>query len=81
LERFAGLVDTVSGDVRAPRRWIRRRRRGGLAGGPSFPRSILPFILRSIAVYGMVSDAAGGRARRRGGGSAPTCRSTSSTAR
>ena len=27
----------------------------GLAGGPSFPGSILPFILRGIAVYGIDS--------------------------
>ena len=29
--------------------------RHGLAGGASFPGSILPFILRSIAVYGIDS--------------------------
>jgi acrylyl-CoA reductase (NADPH) len=58
-ERFAGLVDTVSGVMFA--RALAQVKYGGaaavcgLAGGPSFPGSILPFILRSIAVYGIDS--------------------------
>jgi acrylyl-CoA reductase (NADPH) len=58
-ERFAGLVDTVSGVMFA--RGLAQVKYGGaaavcgLAGGPSFPGSILPFILRSVAVYGIDS--------------------------
>jgi acrylyl-CoA reductase (NADPH) len=58
-ERFAGLVDTVSGAMFA--RALAQVKYGGaaavcgLAAGPSFPGSILPFILRSIAVYGIDS--------------------------
>ena len=58
-ERFAGLVDTVSGVMFA--RALAQVKYGGaaavcgLAGGASFPGSILPFILRSIAVYGIDS--------------------------
>ena len=58
-ERFAGLVDTVSGVMFA--RALAQVKYGGaaavcgLAAGPSFPGSILPFILRSIAVYGIDS--------------------------
>jgi acrylyl-CoA reductase (NADPH) len=58
-ERFAGLVDTVSGVMFA--RALAQVKYGGaaavcgLAAGPAFPGSILPFILRSIAVYGIDS--------------------------
>ena len=58
-ERFAGLVDTVSGVVFA--RALAQIKYGGaaavcgLAGGAAFPGSILPFILRNIAVYGIDS--------------------------
>src|SRR3981081_3176691 len=58
-ERYAGLVDTVSGVMFA--RALAQVKYGGaaavcgLAGGPSFPGSILPFILRGIAVYGIDS--------------------------
>jgi acrylyl-CoA reductase (NADPH) len=58
-ERFAGLVDTVSGVMFA--RALAQVKYGGaaavcgLAAGPSFPGSILPFILRSISVYGIDS--------------------------
>jgi acrylyl-CoA reductase (NADPH) len=58
-ERFAGLVDTVSG-VMFARALAQLKYNGaaavcGLAAGPSFPGSILPFILRNIAVYGIDS--------------------------
>ena len=58
-ERFAGLVDTVSG-VMFSRALAQVKYGGaaavcGLAAGPAFPGSILPFILRSIAVYGIDS--------------------------
>ena len=58
-ERFAGLVDTVSG-VMFAKALAQVKYNGaaavcGLAAGPSFPGSILPFILRSIAVYGIDS--------------------------
>jgi len=58
-ERFAGLVDTVSG-VMFAKALAQVRYNGaaavcGLAAGPSFPGSILPFILRNIAVYGVDS--------------------------
>ena len=58
-ERFAGVVDTVSGVMFA--RALAQVKYGGaaavcgLAAGPSFPGSILPFILRGIAVYGIDS--------------------------
>jgi len=58
-ERFAGLVDTVSGVMFA--RALAQVKYGGaaavcgLAGGAAFPGSILPFILRGIAVYGIDS--------------------------
>lgn len=58
-ERFAGLVDTVSGVMFA--RALAQVKYGGaaavcgLAAGPAFPGSILPFILRGIAVYGIDS--------------------------
>ena len=58
-ERFAGLVDTVSG-VMFAKALAQVKYNGaaavcGLAAGPSFPGSILPFILRNIAVYGIDS--------------------------
>jgi acrylyl-CoA reductase (NADPH) len=58
-ERFAGLVHTVSG-VMFARALAQVKYNGaaavcGLAGGPTFPGSILPFILRNIAVYGIDS--------------------------
>src|SRR6266481_5283351 len=58
-ERYAGLVDTVSGVMFA--RALAQLRYGGaaavcgLAAGPAFPGSILPFILRAITVYGIDS--------------------------
>jgi acrylyl-CoA reductase (NADPH) len=58
-ERFAGLVDTVSGVMFA--RALAQVKYGGaaavcgLAAGPAFPGSILPFILRAITVYGIDS--------------------------
>ena len=58
-ERFAGLIDTVSGVMFA--RSLAQLRYGaaaavcGLAAGPAFPGSILPFILRGITVYGIDS--------------------------
>lgn len=58
-ERYAGLVDTVSGVMFA--RALAQVKYGGaaavcgLAGGASFPGSILPFILRGITVYGIDS--------------------------
>jgi acrylyl-CoA reductase (NADPH) len=58
-ERFAGVVDTVSGVMFA--RALAQVKYGGaaavcgLAGGPSFPGSILPFILRGVSVYGIDS--------------------------
>lgn len=58
-ERFAGLVDTVSG-VMFAKALAQVKYNGaaavcGLAAGPSFPGSILPFILRGITVYGIDS--------------------------
>jgi acrylyl-CoA reductase (NADPH) len=58
-ERFAGLIDTVSG-VMFAKALAQVKYSGaaavcGLAAGPSFPGSILPFILRGIAVYGIDS--------------------------
>jgi acrylyl-CoA reductase (NADPH) len=58
-ERFAGVVDTVSGVMFA--KALAQVKYGGaaavcgLAAGPSFPGSILPFILRGVAVYGIDS--------------------------
>ncbi|MFI5000270.1 MAG: MDR family oxidoreductase [Reyranellales bacterium] len=58
-ERFAGLVDTVSGVMFA--RALAQLKYGGaaavcgLASGPAFPGSILPFILRGVSVYGIDS--------------------------
>jgi len=58
-ERFAGVVDTVSGVMFA--RALAQVKYGGaaavcgLASGPAFPGSILPFILRGISVYGIDS--------------------------
>jgi acrylyl-CoA reductase (NADPH) len=58
-ERFAGLVDTVSGVMFA--KALAQVKYGGaaavcgLAAGPAFPGSILPFILRGITVYGIDS--------------------------
>ncbi|MCX7362863.1 MAG: oxidoreductase [Alphaproteobacteria bacterium] len=55
-ERFAGIVDTVSGVMFA--RALAQLKYGGaaavcgLAAGPAFPGSILPFILRGVSVYG-----------------------------
>ena len=58
-ERFAGVVDTVSG-VMFARALAQVKYAGaaavcGLAAGPSFPGSILPFILRGVSVYGIDS--------------------------
>jgi acrylyl-CoA reductase (NADPH) len=58
-ERYAGVVDTVSGVMFA--RALAQVKYGGaaavcgLAAGPAFPGSILPFILRGISVYGIDS--------------------------
>ncbi|SKA38787.1 putative quinone oxidoreductase, YhdH/YhfP family [Enhydrobacter aerosaccus] len=58
-ERYAGVVDTVSGVMLA--RALAQVKYGGaaavcgLAGGPSFPGSILPFILRGVTMYGIDS--------------------------
>ncbi len=58
-ERYAGLVDAVSGVMFA--RALAQLKYGaaaavcGLAGGASFPGSILPFILRGVTVYGIDS--------------------------
>ena len=58
-ERFAGVVDTVSGVMFA--RALAQVKYGGaaavcgLAAGPAFPGSILPFILRGVSVYGIDS--------------------------
>ena len=58
-ERFAGVVDTVSGVVLA--RALAMVKYGGaaavcgLAAGPAFPGSILPFILRGVSVFGIDS--------------------------
>ncbi|MBV8410873.1 MAG: oxidoreductase [Alphaproteobacteria bacterium] len=58
-ERFAGVVDTVSG-VMFARALAQLKYNGaaavcGLAGGAVFPGSILPFILRNVTVYGIDS--------------------------
>jgi acrylyl-CoA reductase (NADPH) len=58
-ERFAGVVDTVSGVMLA--KALAHVKYGGaaavcgLAGGATFPGSILPFILRGVAMYGIDS--------------------------
>src|SRR6201995_2672550 len=58
-ERYAGVVDTVWGGMLA--RALAQGKYGGaaavcgLAGGPAFPGSILPFILRGVSVYGIDS--------------------------
>ena len=58
-ERYAGVVDTVSGVMFA--RALAQVKYGGaaavcgLASGPAFPGSILPFILRGVSVYGIDS--------------------------
>ncbi len=58
-ERFAGVVDTVSGVMLA--KALAQLRYGGaaavcgLAGGAAFPGSILPFILRGVTMYGIDS--------------------------
>ena len=58
-ERFAGVVDTVSGPLFA--KALAQLKYGGaaaacgLAGSASFPGSILPFILRGVALYGIDS--------------------------
>jgi acrylyl-CoA reductase (NADPH) len=58
-ERYAGIVDTVSGVMFA--RALAQVKYGGaaavcgLAGGAAFPGSILPFILRGVSVYGIDS--------------------------
>jgi acrylyl-CoA reductase (NADPH) len=58
-ERFAGVVDTVSG-VMLSKALAQIKYGGaaavcGLAGGATFPGSILPFILRGVAMYGIDS--------------------------
>lgn len=58
-ERFAGVVDTVSGVMLA--RALAMVKYGGaaavcgLAAGPAFPGNIIPFLLRGITVYGIDS--------------------------
>jgi acrylyl-CoA reductase (NADPH) len=58
-ERFAGVVDTVSGVMLA--KALAQVKYGGaaavcgLAAGPAFPGSILPFILRGVTMYGIDS--------------------------
>jgi acrylyl-CoA reductase (NADPH) len=58
-ERFAGIVDTVSG-VMLAKALLQLKYGGaaavcGLAGGAAYPGSILPFILRGVAMYGIDS--------------------------
>lgn len=58
-ERFAGVVDTVSG-VMLAKALLQVKYGGaaavcGLAGGATFPGSILPFILRGVTMYGIDS--------------------------
>ena len=58
-ERFAGVIDTVSGVMLA--KALAQVKYGGvaavcgLAGGASFPGSILPFILRGVSMIGIDS--------------------------
>lgn len=58
-ERFAGVVDTVSGVMLAKAlaqvKYAGAAAVCGLAGGATFPGSILPFILRGVSVYGIDS--------------------------
>lgn len=58
-ERFAGVVDTVSGVMLAKAlaqvKYAGAAAVCGLAGGASFPGSILPFILRGVTMYGIDS--------------------------
>jgi len=58
-ERFAGVVDTVSGVMLAKAlaqvKYAGAAAACGLAGGASFPGSILPFILRGVTMYGIDS--------------------------
>ena len=58
-ERYAGVVDTVSGPMLA-KALLQVKYGGavaacGLAGGATFPGSILPFILRGVTLYGIDS--------------------------
>lgn len=58
-ERFAGVVDTVSG-VMLAKALLQVKYGGaaavcGLAAGATFPGSILPFILRGVSLYGIDS--------------------------
>jgi acrylyl-CoA reductase (NADPH) len=58
-ERFAGVVDTVSGPMLA-KALLQVKYGGaaavcGLAAGATFPGSILPFILRGVTMYGIDS--------------------------
>jgi acrylyl-CoA reductase (NADPH) len=58
-ERFAGVIDTVSG-VMLTRALAQVKYGGaaavcGLAGGAAFPGNILPFILRGVSVLGIES--------------------------
>jgi acrylyl-CoA reductase (NADPH) len=58
-ERFAGVVDTVSGVMLAKAlaqvKYAGAAAVCGLASGASFPGSILPFILRGVSMYGIDS--------------------------
>jgi acrylyl-CoA reductase (NADPH) len=54
-ERYAGVVDTVSGVMLAQVKYGGAAAVCGLAGGPAFPGSILPFILRGVTMYGIES--------------------------
>ena len=58
-ERFAGVIDTVSGTMLA-KALLQVKYGGaaavcGLAAGATFPGSILPFILRGVSMYGIDS--------------------------
>lgn len=61
-QRWAGVVDTVGGEVLANA--IAQTRYGGtvtacgLAGSPSLPASVMPFILRAVTLAGVDSVAA-----------------------
>ncbi|MGE0666937.1 MAG: MDR family oxidoreductase [Sphingomonadales bacterium] len=58
-ERFAGIVDTVAGPTighaLSMLKYAGAAAVCGLAGGVTLPASILPFLLRGIAVYGIDS--------------------------
>ncbi len=58
-ERFAGVIDTVSGAMLgkalAQLKYDGAAAVCGLAAGQAFPGSILPFILRGVAMYGIDS--------------------------